>query len=59
MSVEGAEVVLCHRNKPVVSLTPITEPESQSLALGCAEGEFKVPDDINEALPDEVLEQFS
>jgi antitoxin (DNA-binding transcriptional repressor) of toxin-antitoxin stability system len=43
--------------KPLVRLTPV-ETAPAPRVLGTAKGEFVVPADFNEPLPDDVLAQF-
>ena len=53
----GEDVVIMRSGKPLVRLTPV-ETAPASRALGTAKGDFVVPEDFNEPLPDEVLAQF-
>jgi prevent-host-death family protein len=56
-AIAGEEVVIMRSGKPLVRLTPVeTAPSPRT--LGTAKGDFIVPDDFNEPLPDDVLAQF-
>jgi prevent-host-death family protein len=53
----GEEVVIMRSGKPLVRLTPV-ETAPVPRVLGTAKGEFVVPADFNDPLPDDVLAQF-
>ncbi len=53
----GEEVVIAKAGKPVARLTRIEAP-SQDRVLGTGRGDFKVPEDFNDPLPEEVLREF-
>jgi prevent-host-death family protein len=52
----GEDVVICRGHAPVARLVAIHPRAVQRLGLD--EGRFVVPDDFDEALPDEVLDTF-
>ena len=54
-AIAGEEVVM--RSKPLVRLIPVETAPAPRL-LGTPKGEFVVPADFNEPLPDDVLAQF-
>jgi antitoxin (DNA-binding transcriptional repressor) of toxin-antitoxin stability system len=56
-AIAGEELVIMHSGKPLVLLIPVETPPPPRM-LGTAKGEFVVPDDFNEPLPDDVLIQF-
>jgi prevent-host-death family protein len=56
-AVAGEEVVIMRSGKPLVRLIPV-ETAAAPRVLGTAKGDFIVPDDFNEPLPDDVLAQF-
>jgi prevent-host-death family protein len=56
-AIAGEEVVIMRSGKPLVRLTPV-ETAPAPRVLGTAKGEFVVPDDFNEPLPEEILAQF-
>jgi prevent-host-death family protein len=53
----GEDIVIARSGKPVALLTRI-KPKSTKRPLGLLDGTFKVPDDFNAPLPDEILEAF-
>ena len=54
----GEKLIITSSGKPVAEVNPITikSPEMRPYAL-CA-GEFKVPDDFDDPLPNDILESF-
>ena len=53
----GEDVVIAKAGKPVVRLVPI-EGKQQRRKLGTLAGQFRVPDDFDDPLPDEILDAF-
>ena len=58
-----------YKQQPVTSETPLTNEDidrivesyrkqNKPLPIGLAQGEFVVPDDFNDPLPDEILDLF-
>lgn len=57
----GEEVILARAGEPVVALVPLASlagEKRNNVILGVMEGAFEVPDDFDEPLPDEVLNEF-
>lgn len=52
----GEEIVIARAGKPIARLVPV-EPKPQRI-IGQDDGLFKVPDDFDAPLPDEVLALF-
>jgi prevent-host-death family protein len=52
----GEEIVITRAGKPVARLVPLEKPARR--ILGRDRGLFVVPDDFNDALPDDVLGSF-
>jgi prevent-host-death family protein len=52
----GEEIVLAESGRPVARLIPF-RPRRQRI-LGQDKGLFKVPDDFDAPLPDEILDSF-
>lgn len=52
----GEEIIIARAGKPVARLVPI-EPKTQRV-IGQDDGLFKVPDDFDAPLSDEVLAMF-
>jgi len=53
----GEEVIIAKAGKPLVKLVAITS-ERPRFKLGSAKGEFTVPDDFNDPLPQEIEDSF-
>lgn len=53
----GETVTVFSDDRPVAEIRPLTETASLR-PIGLAAGEFVVPDDFDEPLPDDVLDQF-
>ena len=53
----GQDVVIARAGRPVARLTRL-EMTSRKRRLGVLDGRFKIPDDFNRALPEEVLSAF-
>ncbi|HTP29131.1 MAG TPA: type II toxin-antitoxin system Phd/YefM family antitoxin [Anaeromyxobacteraceae bacterium] len=54
----GEEIVVVKAGKPVAKLCPI-RAEGRRRKLGLLDGKFRIPDDFNAPLPDEILDAFS
>ncbi|HEX9984878.1 MAG TPA: type II toxin-antitoxin system Phd/YefM family antitoxin [Thermoanaerobaculia bacterium] len=55
--IEGETVVVYQGNRAVAEIRPLTETETLR-PVGLAAGEFVVPDDFDDSLPDELLDAF-
>jgi prevent-host-death family protein len=53
----GEEIVLAKAGKPVARLVPLVPPR-QPRKLGVLAGRFRVPDDFDAPLPEEVVGSF-
>ena len=53
----GEDILIARSGKPVALLTRI-KPKSKKRPLGLLNGKFKIPDDFNAPLPDEILDAF-
>ena len=53
----GQEFVIAKAGKPVARLGPLARL-GKKRRLGRLDGKFRIPDDFNEALPDEVTAAF-
>jgi antitoxin (DNA-binding transcriptional repressor) of toxin-antitoxin stability system len=57
--VEGGEtIVILRGQKPVAELKPVSPIQTSPRPFGLCEGEFRVPDNFDAPLPEEVLCQF-
>lgn len=53
----GEEVIIARSGKPIARLVPFMRAEGDRV-LGLDRGMFRVPDDFDAPLPDDVLEDF-
>lgn len=51
----GEEFIIAKAGQPVARLVPLGNAKRQ---LGLLNGQFKIPDDFNEPLPDDVIAGF-
>ena len=56
-AIEGETVVVYQGDRAVAEIRPLAESHTLR-PIGLAAGEFVVPDDFDEPLPDEVLDAF-
>ena len=56
-AVAGEEVLIAKAGKPVVRLVPI-ERKLERRKLGTLAGKFRVPDDFDDPLPEDILDAF-
>ena len=54
---EGQEFVIAKAGRPVARLGALARP-GKKRRLGLLDGKFRIPDDFNEPLPDEVIAAF-
>jgi prevent-host-death family protein len=54
----GETIILARRNQPVAELRPISMKERSPRPMGLCAGEFQVPPDFDEPLPEDVLKEF-
>lgn len=53
----GEEIIIAKAGKPLARLVPL-QAETPPRKLGLLAGKLKVPDNFDEPLPDEILEDF-
>lgn len=53
----GEEIVIARAGRPVARLAPLT-PRGGPRRLGLLDGRFRIPDDFNAPLPEEMLQAF-
>jgi len=53
----GEEITIANRGVPVARLVPVPTEKTKRV-LGILRGQFKVPDDFDAPLPEELLELF-
>jgi len=56
-AVAGEEVIIAKAGKPVAKLVAL-ERKKERRQLGTLAGQFRVPDDFDDPLPDEILDAF-
>lgn len=54
----GVAFVILQANKPIAELRPISGDRKPLRPFGLCAGEFTVPDDFDDPLPDEILSAF-
>ena len=55
----GETLVIVQVDKPVATIKPIEMNHRQELRpFGLCAGEFRVPDDFDDPLPEEIIKQF-
>lgn len=55
--IDGETIVVYQGERPVAEIRPVTETETLR-PVGLAAGEFVVPDDFDDPLPDDLLDAF-
>ena len=53
----GQEFVIAKAGRPVARLGPLAR-QGKKRRLGLLDGKFRIPDDFNEPLPDDVIAAF-
>ena len=54
---EGETLIVFREKRPVAEIRPIAASTAQR-PIGLAKGDFVVPDDFDDPLPDDLLDQF-
>lgn len=54
----GEKIVILKANKPIAEIIPFSTKSSGLRPMGLCKGEFSVPDDFDDPLPEEVIQQF-
>ncbi len=55
---KGETIILCKRNEPIAEIRPLPTPLPRKRPLGLAKGQFVVPPEFFEPLPDELAHTF-
>ena len=55
---EGETIVICRRNVPIAEIRPIATPSKTKRVIGLARGDFTVPREFFEPLPDDIVAGF-
>ena len=56
-AIAGEEIIIMRSGRPMVRLTPV-ESVPLRREVGSAKGDFVVPDDFDDPLPEEILAAF-
>lgn len=54
----GETILLCKRNVPIAEIRPLPARRTEPRPIGLAAGEFVVPPDFDDPLPEDVLAAF-
>ena len=55
----GETILLCKRNKPIAEIRPLPAERVEPRPVGLAKGQFSVPPEFFEPLPEEILAHFT
>lgn len=58
---EGNSLIITQADQPIAEIKPIPTktPPKERRPIGLCEGEFVVPDDFNDPLPEEIINLFT
>lgn len=54
----GESIVIVDRDRPVAEVIPLAQKTKALRPFGLYRGQFEVPDDFNDPLPDEIVDSF-
>ncbi len=57
-AVGGETLIVMDANQPVARIHPVPHQQESSRPFGLCAGEFTVPDDFDDPLPEEILSLF-
>jgi prevent-host-death family protein len=55
---DGETILLCRRNVPVAEIRPLEKPRREPRPVGLYAGQFLVPPEFFDPLPEEILAAF-
>lgn len=55
----GETIILCRRDKPIAEIRPLRAVRQEPRPIGLAEGQFSIPPEFFDPLPDEILSYFT
>jgi antitoxin (DNA-binding transcriptional repressor) of toxin-antitoxin stability system len=55
---DGETFVVLRDERPVAEIKPVRVPVQQPRPFGLCAGQFTVPDDFDQSLPDDILKEF-
>jgi len=56
---KGESIILCNRNIPIAEIRPLRAPRKLKRPIGLAKGQFVVPPQFFEPLPEEDVRAFA
>ena len=56
---QGETIVLCRRDKPIAEIRPLRAERREPRPIGGCEGQFSIPPEFFDPLPDEILSYFT
>ncbi len=54
----GESIVIADQERPVAELKPVARPVGESRPFGLCKGQFEVPANFDDPLPEDVLRDF-
>ncbi len=54
----GETLLVLEQGKPVAEMRPVAEDETRLRPFGLCQGEFQVPDNFDDPLPDDLIALF-
>jgi len=54
----GETILILQDSHPVAEMKPVSNGTPRKRPTGLAKGEFVVPDDFNDPLPDDIIDSF-
>ena len=54
----GETLLITQAGKPIAQLQAVAQTLGEPRPFGLAQGEFRVPDDFDKPLPDDILDEF-
>ncbi len=55
---EDEPIILCKRNIPIAKIVGLKTKSTKKRVIGLAKGDFVVPDDFSDPLPDDLVAAF-
>jgi antitoxin (DNA-binding transcriptional repressor) of toxin-antitoxin stability system len=55
---KGETILLCKRNEPIAEIRPLPSPPHRKRPIGLAKGQFTIPKEFFDPLPEDVLQAF-
>lgn len=55
---KGASVIISRHNQPIAELRPVSKDPTKPRPHALGKGDFVVPDDFNDPLPESIISDF-